>query len=329
MRKLSQMNDEKISPQSLHIKALAPNLRTEVIASKQPILANLEINKNAEVQGIGMGVLADGTPYLNQRGLASLCGIENAHIGTISSQWNKSSKSSKSRIQIIKDILKKAGYSLDAAHIEAEHRNVKHFCYPAELCLAVLEYYAFDAGANCQKEARDNYRLLAGSKLRDLIYSQVGYSSDGINAEPLRKWHERIELNHQSAPLGYFSIFNETNTVIYELIKAGAPIGEKLIPDISIGSLWAKYWKARELDEKYGGREKFPHRYPDDHPQSKSNPQIANCYPLEALGAFRRWLHEEYICEGKLYKYLESKNKDILPSVSQLAISRLSRDSSI
>jgi hypothetical protein len=28
-----------------------------------------------------MGVLKDGTPLLNQRGLARLCGIENAHIG--------------------------------------------------------------------------------------------------------------------------------------------------------------------------------------------------------------------------------------------------------
>jgi hypothetical protein len=40
-----------------------------------------------DVGGIGMGVLSDGTPYLNQRGLAALCGVQNAHIGTISAQW--------------------------------------------------------------------------------------------------------------------------------------------------------------------------------------------------------------------------------------------------
>ena len=38
-----------------------------------------------------------------------------------------------------------------------------------------LEYYALDAGPNTQPLARDNFRLLAGSKLRELIYSQVGY----------------------------------------------------------------------------------------------------------------------------------------------------------
>ncbi len=47
---------------------------------------NLQIDCETEVQGVGMGVLSDGTPFLTQRGLAVLCGVENAHIGTISSQ---------------------------------------------------------------------------------------------------------------------------------------------------------------------------------------------------------------------------------------------------
>ena len=67
-----------------------------------------------------------------------------------------------------------------------------------------------------------------------MIYSQVGCASDVSSSEPLRKWHERIESNHQSASSGYFSIFNEVHTVIYELIMAGAQIGEKMVPDISI-----------------------------------------------------------------------------------------------
>jgi hypothetical protein len=51
---------------------------------------DLEIEKQTEIQGIGMGVLKDGTPFLNQRGVARLCGVENAHIGTISSQCGTS-----------------------------------------------------------------------------------------------------------------------------------------------------------------------------------------------------------------------------------------------
>lgn len=36
---------------------------------------DLGIDKERDVEGIGMGVLSDGTPYLNQRGLAALCGV--------------------------------------------------------------------------------------------------------------------------------------------------------------------------------------------------------------------------------------------------------------
>jgi hypothetical protein len=65
-----------------------------------------------------------------------------------------------------------------------------------------LEYYALDAGPNTQPQARDNFRLLAGSKLRELIYSQVGYDPTRINTKRFEKWHERIALNYQSAPKG-------------------------------------------------------------------------------------------------------------------------------
>jgi hypothetical protein len=187
--------------------------------------------------------------------------------------------------------------------------------------LAVLEFYAFDA-PKPREAARNNYRILAGKALQELIYSQVGYDPNG-RAEPLRKWHERIALNHQSAPKGYFSIFNEAHTVIYELIMAGAQIGEKVVPDISIGSCWADHWKKENLSSKYGDRNKFPHRYPDDHPQSKSNPQTANCYPLEALGEYRRWLQDDYLEGGKFAGYLAGKRQDIPPSIAQLAIERL------
>lgn len=35
---------------------------------------DLGIQKEVEIDGIGMGVLTDGTPYLNARGLARMCG---------------------------------------------------------------------------------------------------------------------------------------------------------------------------------------------------------------------------------------------------------------
>ncbi|PWS35836.1 hypothetical protein DFH01_19900 [Falsiroseomonas bella] len=277
-----------------------------------------------EFQGIGMGVLSDGTPYLNQRGLAALCGVQNAHIGTISSQWDEPEQ--KPRIKAIRDIFTNGGHVLpQSPHVEITHAGRTHYCYPAEVCLAILEYYAFDAGSNTQKEALDNFRRLAGSKLRELIYREVGYNPSGGASERFKRWHDRIALNYQSAPKGYFHVFNEAHTIIYELILAGAQIGEKIVVDISIGQHWSKYWCDHDLDAEYGERRTYPHRYPDDHPQAKSNPQESWCYPLAALGRFREWLSDTYIDGGKFTGYLKRKvaQGEMPAAVAQLAINTL------
>jgi hypothetical protein len=312
---------EEIGKKAISISNLPPKSGGKEIGPYQPNLLGLEVEK--DVGGIGMGVLSDGTPYLNQRGLAVLCGVQNAHIGTISSQWNEPDQ--KPRIAAIKAVLEKLGISAPAAHIEVMHSGRVHYCYPAEICLAVLEYYAFDAGANCQPEARDNFRILAGSKLREMIYSQVGYDPTGRHKDRFQKWHDRIALNYQSAPRGYFHVFNEAHTIIYELIVAGADVGPHTVVDISIGLHWSKCWSDLGYEHQFGARRKYPHNYPDDHPQAKSNPQESWCYPLSALGAYRQWLQDTYLEGGKFAGYLDGKVKkgELAPSVAQLAISAI------
>lgn len=317
---MTKFGGKEISLNASKINILAVNSAQKEIGLSQGILG-LGIDCNADVGDIGMGVLSDGTPYLNQRGLAALCGVMNAHIGTISSQWSEPEE--KPRIRTIKSILGKAGFNAGAAHVEIFHGGRTHFCYPAEVCLAVLEYYAFDAGANCQPEARDNFRMLAGSKLREMIFSQVGYDPTG--SKRFAKWHDRIALNYQSAPRGFFHVFNEAHTIVYEMIIAGAPIGEKVVVDISIGQHWSKFWSDNRMDEAYGPRGKYPHCYPDDHPQSKANPHESWCYPLAALGEYRAWLQDSYIEGGKFSTYLRTKvsKGELAPSVAQLAIGAL------
>lgn len=314
----SPINPKEITPNTSKIKSLSMKSSSKEITPQGELDLGIEVER--DVEGIGMGILGDGTPYLNQRGLAVLCGVQNAHIGTISSQWGETP--AKPRIASIKGILQKAGYVAQKAHIEIMHKGVVHYCYPAEVCLAVLEYYAFDAGANVQKQARDNFRLLAGSKLRELIYSQLGYDPTGKYQDRFRKWHERIELNHKSAPSGFFNVFNEAHTIIYEMIQSGADISEKTVVDISIGQHWSKFWESNRLSEKYGPRAKYPHRYPADHPQAQSNPQESWCYPLAALGAYREWLQSEYIDGGKFRNYLDHKVRQghIAPSMALLAL---------
>lgn len=196
---IARPNNEEIIKNTRRSSILAPKSGSMEIAANQPRLG-LEVER--DVGGVGMGVLSDGTPYLSQRGLAVMCSVQNAHIVTISSQWNEPDL--KPRIVSIRTIREKSGGTASTAHIEIFHAGRTHYCYPAEVCLAILEYYAFDAGVNCQPQARNNFRVLAGSKLRELIYSQVGYDPTG--GDRFRDWHERISLNHQSAPKGYSSV---------------------------------------------------------------------------------------------------------------------------
>lgn len=280
---------------------------------------DLSVERQVEIDGIGMGVLKDGTAFLTGRGLARLVGIENLHIRTISQEWNDDP--AKPRTARIKQLLEKRGIILEAAHIETSYGARATHAYPDAVCLAVLEYYAFDA-AKPRDAARDNYRTLAGKALQDLIYSQVGYDPSKVEQDKFSKWHDRLALNNHSAPKGYFGVFTESGPIIYDMIVAGVPVDEKTIVDGSIGIHWSRFWQEQNLDIAYEGRVQYPHYYPDDHPQSAANPHMVWCYPMSSMGEFRTWLYDVYVGDGKMRKYLKDKAKrgDIAPSVAQLVI---------
>lgn len=285
---------------------------------------DLAIVTETEVRGIGMGVLKDGTPFLHQRGLAALCGVENAHIGTISSQWNDIEQ--KPRINAIKDLLKARGVNVEFPHMEIVHKGRKIYAYPDAICLAILEYYAFEAGANSKSDALKNFRTLAGNGLHDFIYAQCGYDPNKSVPEAWRQFHDRVSLTYNSCPAGYFSIFKEIADMIVHLGQHGLHIDDKFIPDISVGTTWSKHWCDNDFDSRFSARMKYDHNYPSYFPQALSNPQAAWCYPESALGEFRRWYRACYIGEGKFKNYIEGKVKQMqLPtSFATLAIASYS-----
>jgi hypothetical protein len=266
----------------------------------------LSVHHQDEIDGIGMGVLSDGTPFLNQRGLARMCGVQNAHIGTISSEWLDSGKP---RIAAIKKILAEKGVQMPAPHLEVAHGGRRMFAYPDVVCLAVLEYYAFDAGQFVQDEAKTRYRWLAGRSLREVIYSQLGYRPKGTIADTWRQFHDRVSLVYDNVPEGYFCIFKEIADVMVTLINAGAPVGDKFIPDLSVGRAWSEFWKANGLFANCGERQQYIHNFPDYFPQAASNPQYPWCYPEAALPSFRKWMREIYL-PTQLPKYLDGKVRE-------------------
>jgi hypothetical protein len=269
-----------------------------------------------------MGVLTDGTPFLTGRGLARLCGVDSSRISEIAADWD--SPTPKPVAAKVKKLLQDRGISIpDHPYIEIKQRTGLAFhAYSDVVCLAVLEYYAFDAGSAVREQALKNYRVLAGKALHDFIYTQVGYDPNHNVPAAWVQFHARVSLTYNSVPAGYFSIFKEIADMIVTLGEAGLHIDSSFVPDISVGGAWGKHWAENDLEEKYGERIKWEHNYPQVFPQSKSNPQHAWCYPDAALAEFRRWYREEYIGDGKFSRYINGKikAKELPPSFAQHVI---------
>lgn len=298
-------------------------IRSPLVASDPRQMSLLGIQKQIEIDGIGMGVLSDGTAFLTLRGLARLCGVNHSVIQAINDEWDDLVPPP--RVTRIQEILQSHGNHFDLPYIPIQQRSGIFYAYQDSVCLAILEYYSFDAGQNIREEAKKNYRLLAGKALREFIYTQVGYNPPASSVVPQawRQFHDRVSLTYNSVPKGYFGVFKEIADVIVTLGQAGLHIDSNFVPDISVGISWGKHWTKNEFATVYGERIKFEHNYPDYFPQSISNPQEPWCYPEIALGEFRRWLRENYIGEGKFKNYIESKVREkALPvSFAQLAIS--------
>ena len=72
-------------------KGLVSVLPTKGAALKQGTL-DLGIQKQVEIDGVGMGVLSDGTAFLTGRGLARLCGVSHRQIQSIGNEWTEASQ---------------------------------------------------------------------------------------------------------------------------------------------------------------------------------------------------------------------------------------------
>lgn len=284
----------------------------------QQAFLDIKICKQIEIDGVGMGVLTDGTPFLTGRGLARLCGVDSSRISEITNDWGTSLRPT--TIGVKKILLSRGVDATEKVYVDVNDNGVSFYAYSDVFCLAVLEYYAFDAGGSKRQQALKNYRLLAGKALHDFIYAQVGYSTNLNVPEAWQQFHARVSLTYNSIPAGYFGIFKEIADMIVTLGEAGLHIDSNFVPDISVGSAWSKYWSANNLEQRYGPRKQWEHNYPDMFPQAKSNPQHPWGYPEVALGEFRRWFRSEYIGKGQLSRYVNTKIKqrELPPSFAQL-----------
>ncbi|MDQ7984062.1 hypothetical protein QYS36_03810 [Pseudomonas sp. G34] len=283
-----------------------------------PVQGNLDLHveKEVEIDGVGMGVLTDGTPYLTSRGLARLCGVESSTIVRMGAEWLEDVQ--RPRITKIKQILEQRSLSLASPYIQVDGNTY----WTGAVCLAVLEYYAFDASQSDSAIALQHFRTLAGRGFQEFVYAQVGYDPNQRIDQQWQKYHDRVSLVYNSVPNGYFGIFKEIADMIVTLGQNGLYTDEKFVPDISVGRIWSGHWTGNNLEQVFGPRIKYEHNFPDYYPQAAANPQEPWCYPEAALGEFRKWFREVYIDKGKFATYLQNqeKAKALPPAFSQQAI---------
>ena len=271
-----------------------------------------------------MGVLSDGTPYLTMRGLARMCGIDNTSLFRLATNW--ADERFKPRGKKIQDLLTAHGFLGSSLHIMTRGTSGETHAYPDAVCMAILEYYAFETQqGEGTATAALNFRLLARGSFREYIYKKCNYDPAKSLTDSWRNFHERVLLNDQ-LPFGYFSIFKEIADLGVRMIKQGLNLDSHTVLDGSVGGCWGRHWLDRDLEAQFGGREKHSHNYPDWFPQSVANPVAAWVYPNNALAEFRRWMHETYIPE-KFPAYIDTKVKkgDFLPGPAKLLIGAVQR----
>lgn len=276
-----------------------------------------------ERDGIAMGVLSDGTPYLSLRGLARMCGVDHTSLLPLTTNWKE--EKLKPRGRKIQALLEAQKFNGSDLYLLTNGANGETHAYTDAVCMAVLEYYAFEATQANSETALKNFRLLARSSFRAFIYQGCGYDPDKHVPEAWRTFAERVMLNDQ-VPIGYFSIFREIADFNVHMIKAGGQLDSHTVLDGSVGIMWSNHWNKANFEDRYGSRIKHPHTFPDWFPQAAANPVGAWIYPIQSLGDFKLWLYENY-ANTSFPKYIASKVKQgvFLPARANALISAVQR----
>lgn len=248
-----------------------------------------------EVNGLPMGVLSDGTPYLTMRGLSRVCGIDASTLAKLATNWDE--ERTKPRGIRLLSLMHDQGHSGDNLYIVTQGSQGEVHAYSDAVCMAFLEYYAFEAETKNKETAVTNYRILARSSFKTYIYKQCGYDPEHSKRQSWQHYIDRVSLNDK-IPISFFSVFREMSSIIVNLINSGCMIDDKTVPDISVGMIWGKHWKELNYDQKFGERIKFPHEYPPDFRQNAASSIEPWIYPMTALGEFRVWLYDSYVKEN-------------------------------
>ena len=113
-----------------NIKDLGMKSTLQVATQKQiPLDLGIEVQKN--INGVEMSVLENGMPFLTQRGLSEVAGVNRSVIQAITKEWDEHYDDDvigKDRISFFKQYLFSNGFHEPALHLQIFHRLVSDIC---------------------------------------------------------------------------------------------------------------------------------------------------------------------------------------------------------
>ncbi|MGF1461219.1 MAG: hypothetical protein ACFBSG_19595 [Leptolyngbyaceae cyanobacterium] len=244
---------------------------------------------------VEIGILPNGIPFMSGRELARACGISNSTLvgwGEMTPHLGDRHRAGK-----LAELLLTYRYQGDRLFIPIPEGTIfsgraNVSAYPYQVCLAFLDYYAFEAN---KEAARNSLRVLSEKQLPQFIVNAViGQPESPANpesAEPRSNPFQDRPLRN-GIPVGYFSVIQLiTETGQRSLLHGRSPV-PPLGTHTHIDKAWNRYWSLQGIDQRYGDR--FPLPQSDHHDWSCPRKYV---YPKAALEEFQTWLDHQYIPE--------------------------------
>lgn len=196
------------SDRKAHARPTLKPLQDKGLESKTAILVPAQqtlfhVEKQVDINGVEMGVLENGIPYLTEAGLARMCGIDRKVLNRLASGWEE--ERFKPRGKQIQQLLEMNAFAEPTLFLKSELKGSPINAYTEPVCLALLEYYAFIV-EEPRAEAVNAFRVLARTTFRAFIYQAVGYSPEQRALDSWKHFHDRVDITSDAVPDGFFSV---------------------------------------------------------------------------------------------------------------------------
>lgn len=259
------------------------------------------IEEFGEFDGIQMGVLSDGTPFLTGRGLATLCGVSSPAILS----WGQIVNADSPRWRKMSNLLKQHEFIDNEIFAVLNEHPQKPNAYPDQVCLAFLEYYAFEAPPDNQSDkAKDIFRKLAGKTFREFVYALVGYQREKqtFNEYTLSRISHHHGVDEYPLPDGYFCLFDKMIEILQKFdLRIGYSLGERwydtrnkeerfLEPDISLGRHFSNLF--------VGDFHLIESNYKDEYELRLNNSRIKNVWSKKLVDL--KWRRDKAFAEHEI-----------------------------